>query len=117
MNINICKKCPNYLYFVAYQQELCIFDGVIEAKNLPMVYYVKCKNPNPLRTKNCTVYGYDKHRNKWTHTYLHQTDFFKWFRSFRINRKIKRLSAPGDCPYWIEHWIEDINKKECINGK
>lgn len=128
MNLDICKKCPNHLYFIARQfteKTLFVKENklLMEYNFLPTEYYVMCKCTHPLPFKpmelaneEYSVYSYYKKENKWGHTYLHQKEFFKWFRSFRINRKIKELPPPVDCPYWVEQFVNDINKKEYANG-
>ena len=121
MNLKICKKCPNHLYFIVRQfteKTLFVKEGkpLMEYNFLPKEYYVKCKCSNPLPFKpmelaneEYSVYSYYKNENKWGHTYLHQKEFFRWFRSFRINRKIKKLLPNECCPYFVEHLVSMKN--------
>lgn len=121
MNLKICKKCPNHLYFIARQfteKTLFVKEGklLMEYDFLPAEYYIKCKCSNPLPFKptelaneEYSVYSYHKRENKWGHTYLHQKEFFKWFRSFRINRKIKKILPNEYCPYFVEHLVSMKN--------
>lgn len=108
MNVEICKKCNKPVFFI-YKKEKEYFDptcSYIEEKQL--VFCGKVTG-----AMYGTVYCMQKNLRKplWYKLYNFQKDYFKWFKTFRINRLFKRMKPSKECPFYIEHQLCDWNKQ------
>lgn len=108
MNPNICKKCDKPVFFI-YKKEKEYLDptcAYIEENK-----YVECgKVQSPYAG---TVYCMQKNLRKplWYKLYSFQKDYFKWFKTLRINRIFKRIEPDKSCPFYAEHQLCDWNKR------
>lgn len=115
MNLNICRKCNCALYFEYRRGEKYLIGDPcttnVKYKDEPD-YFFKCRCSNPIHFPNATTYSLDKKKMKWYKVYTQDKDEFKIFRTWRINRIIKKMKIyDKSCPFYLEHWMDEQRKE------